>query len=504
MDCPSRKVFASRLQIRVGTRARAVLVPPPMTSRPRSLVALLMAPALAALAGCAPTSTAPAVPTQPAGWDDDIRIPAAANLGSAPGTVEVALDARLAPWPLVSAAPTTMWTYDGQVPGPLIRARVGDRVIVHFTNSLPEETTIHWHGLRIPAAMDGMPDLSQPPIQPGGAFDYDFIVPDGSTFWYHPHVNAAAQEGDGLYGPFIVDDPTEPSGLGDEVVLVLSDVSVNDDGTLQPADAAGDLATLFGREGNVLLVNGKVKPTLKARPGLRQRWRFINAAKTRYFQIALDGHTFTRIGGDGGLLTAPIEVAQPVLAPAERADLLVVPQGDPGSQLVVRWIAFDRGYGSTFNRPPIDLFTVDLEGTPVETPLMPAIQRTIEPIPLDNATPVDITLTQQVSSPLALGINGVAYKDSQPFMAYVGDTQVWTVTNTIDFAHPFHMHGFFFQVLSPAGPLEWKDTVNVPVNGTVQFVVRYDDRPGMWMFHCHILDHAEAGMMGSLMLMEPE
>jgi FtsP/CotA-like multicopper oxidase with cupredoxin domain len=181
-----------------------------------------------------------------------------------------------------------------------------------------------------------------------------------------------------------------------------------------------------------------------------------------------------------------------------------VPQGDPGSQLVVRWIAFDRGYGSTFNRPPIDLFTVDLEGSPVETPPMPPIQRTIEPIPLDNAYPVDITLTQQASSPLALGISGVAYKDSQPFMAYVGDTQVWTVTNTIDFAHPFHMHGFFFQVLSPAGPLEWKDTVNVPVNGTVQFVVRYDDRPGMWMFHCHILDHAEAGMMGSLMVMEPE
>ena len=88
-------------------------------------------------------------------------------------------------------------------------------------------------------------------------------------------------------------------------------------------------------------------------------------------------------------------------------------------------------------------------------------------------------------------------------MADVGETQVWTVTNTIDFAHPFHLHGFFFQVLSPERPLEWKDTVDVPVDGTVRFAVRYDDRPGMWMFHCHILDHADAGMMGALMVMEP-
>jgi FtsP/CotA-like multicopper oxidase with cupredoxin domain len=88
-------------------------------------------------------------------------------------------------------------------------------------------------------------------------------------------------------------------------------------------------------------------------------------------------------------------------------------------------------------------------------------------------------------------------------MADVGETQVWTISNTFEFAHPFHLHGFFFQVVSPPGPLEWKDTVNVPVDGTVSFVVRYDDRPGMWMFHCHILDHAEAGMMGSLMVMEP-
>jgi FtsP/CotA-like multicopper oxidase with cupredoxin domain len=472
-----------------------------VTPRVRYAIPLLIG--LAGPVGCAGQAAGPIPDGQPPGWDDDIRIASATDLDPDPNVVEVALDARLAPLSFVPGGPTMMWTYGGQVPGPLIRARAGDRVVVHFTNALPEETTIHWHGLRIPAAMDGMPDLSQPPIQPGGGFDYDFVVPDASTFWYHPHVDAAIQEGNGLYGPFIVDDPAEPAGLGDEVVMVLSDLAVNDDGSLQPPDSGGDLGTLFGREGNLLLVNGKVKPTLKARPGLRQRWRFINAAKSRYFQIALDGYSFTRIGGDGGLLSAPVGVANPVIAPGERMDLLVTPDGPPGSRLVVKWIAFDRGYGSTFDRPPQDLFVVSLQGSPVETPPLPPVARTIEPLVPSGAPEIDLALTYQ-NAPFALGINGVAYKDSEPIMVYVGDTQVWTVRNTFEFAHPFHMHGFFFQVISPPGPLEWKDTVNVPVDGTVQFVVRYDDRPGMWMFHCHILDHAEAGMMGTMMVMERE
>jgi FtsP/CotA-like multicopper oxidase with cupredoxin domain len=449
---------------------------------------------------CAPEATS-APSGQPAGWDDAIRVPGAVDINPDPGVFEINLEARPAPLSFVPGGPTMMLTYNGLVPGPLIRARAGDRVVVHFTNALAEETTIHWHGLRIPSAMDGAPHHSQHPIQPGARYDYDFVVPDASTFWYHPHMNSAVQVGNGLYGPFIVDDPSEPADLGDEVVMVLTDLGVNDDGSLQAQDTGGDLGTLFGREGNVLLVNGKVRPTLKARPGLRQRWRFINAAKTRYFQLGMDGHSFTRIGGDGGLLPTPVAVDKPTMTPGERMDLIVVPRGEPGSELVVRWIASDRGFGSTYNRPPEDLFVVKLEGSPREPPPMPAIQRSIAPLPIDGATAVDLQLTQQPGSPLVLGINGVAFKDAEPLMARVGDTQIWSVTNTIDFAHPFHLHGFFFQVLSPEGPLaplEWKDTVNVPVDGTTRFVVRYDDRPGMWMFHCHILDHADAGMMGVL------
>ena len=446
---------------------------------------------------------APPLPQQPKGWDEGIRVPDAVDSNPDPSIVEVNLEAKLATYAFVPGGPTTVWAYNGLVPGPIIRANVGDRVIVHFTNHLPEATSIHWHGLRIPNTMDGMPGVSQPPIAPGGSFDYDFVVPDASTFWYHPHVDSATQVSFGMYAPFIVEDPKEPAGLGDEVVLVLSDISVNADGTLVPETAGGDIGQLFGQEGNVLLVNGRIRPTLKARPGLAQRWRLINAARTRYFQVSLPGHTFLRIGGDGGLMASPVAVDQPVLAPAERADLIVVPTGDPGSDVVASWIAFDRGFGTTTNRPPEDLFVVHLEGDPVTPPPLPDIHRDIQPLDLSMASLVSLQLTQDSLTPLELGINGVPYSSAQPIMATVGDTQVWEITNTMQFAHPFHLHGFFFQVISPKSPLEWKDTVNVPVNGTVQFVVRYDDRPGMWMFHCHILDHAEAGMMGTLMLVEP-
>jgi FtsP/CotA-like multicopper oxidase with cupredoxin domain len=437
---------------------------------------------------------------QPVGWDDELRVTEAVDTNPDPRIVELDLRASVTPLELVPGTTTPAWTYNGSLPGPLIRANVGDRVIVHFENQLPEATTIHWHGLQIPAAMDGMPGHSQEPVQPGSVFTYDFVVPDASTFWYHPHVHSAAQVGEGLYAPFVVDDPAEPEGLGDEVVMVLSDMGVNADGSLQPPDASGDIATLFGREGNLLLVNGKVRPTLRARPGLPQRWRVINAAKSRYFQLAMPGHSFTRIGGDGGLLSEPVDNMLPVLTPGERADLIVVPNGAPGEEVLVHWVPYYRGYGSTFNRPPEHLMTVRLEGEPVKDTAIPRTTRAIEPLSTDGATQISIDFTQQLAAPLKLGINGVAFEDSQPIRARLGETQVWTVKNTIQWAHPFHLHGYFFQVLDPSRPLEWKDTVDVPVDQTVRLVVRYDERPGMWMFHCHILDHADAGMMGSLLV----
>ncbi|KYF77741.1 oxidoreductase [Sorangium cellulosum] len=454
---------------------------------------------VAAASGCAGGQ-----PTQPEGWDRAVALPHAVDRDARAGVVEVDLTARVAEVEIVPGQRTPAWTYDGGIPGPLIRARVGDRVIVHFRNELPAPTTIHWHGVRLSAEMDGAPGHSQPETTPGGGFTYDFVVPDAGLYWYHPHVDSAAQAGNGLYGALLVEDPAEPAALGDELVLVLSDIGVEDDGSLVPPDTGGSFGTLFGREGDVLLVNGRVNPVIEARAGLRQRWRLVNAARSRYYQLAIDGHRFLRIGGDGGLLEYPVETDRVLLAPGERADVLIEPRGAPGATLPVRWVPYDRGYGATFGRPEIEAFRLRLADEPAaEDEPLPEVARAIAPLDTTAARRVDLQLTQQEGpGELVLGINGVPSWEAEPLVAAVGETAVWTIENPMAFDHPFHLHGFFFQVLGPGGqpvrPLEWKDTVNVPVDGVTRYVVRYDNRPGMWMFHCHILDHAEAGMMGML------
>lgn len=447
-------------------------------------------------------------PSQPEGWDSAVALRPARDLNDSPDVLEVDLTARVEEVEIVPGKRTPAWTYDGSIPAPLLRAKVGDRVIVHFRNELPAPTTIHWHGVRLLAAMDGAPGHSQEETPPGGSFTYDFVVPDAGLFWFHPHVDSAAQQGNGLYGALLVDDPNEPADLGDELVLVLSDITVRDDGTLGDPDQGGNFGTLFGREGDQLLVNGRINPVIQARAGLRQRWRIVNAAKSRYYQLALAGHRFTRIGGDGGLIEYPVETEMLVITPGERADVLVTPRGAPGATLPVRWVPYDRGYGTTFERPEVEIFRIRLADAPeAESPPLPPIARSIPALdPGAAVRRVDLKLTMQEGpGELVMGINDVPFWEADPLVATVGDTEVWTVENTIDFDHPFHLHGFFFQVLGedglPVRPMEWKDTVNVPVDGAARFVVRYDNRPGVWMFHCHIQDHAEAGMMGMLHLM---
>jgi FtsP/CotA-like multicopper oxidase with cupredoxin domain len=443
------------------------------------------------------------------GWSDALRAPAAEDASPDPFVFETFLEAYPASVEILPGKRTEVWSYDGGVPGPEIRVERGTRVIVHFTNKLPEPTTIHWHGLRIPSSMDGAPGTGQPEVEPGQTFTYDFVVPDAGTFWYHPHVASAAQVGFGLYGALVVEDPEEPPDLGDELTLVLSDMSIEEDGSLQPRDVSGDLATLFGREGFTILVNGEQNPVVESRAGRRQRWRLINAARSRYFQLGLAGHRFTRFGGDGGLIERPVESDTLVLAPGERNEVIVTPSGPAGTELPVRWIPYAHGYGTTLGRSEETIFRLRItDAEPhIDAPL-PPLSRIIEPIDTSLApvTTLQLTRNDGTDGQFALGINGVPAWEAQPLMAAVGDTQVWQVQNTIDFAHPFHLHGFFFQVLEVNGVApavrEWKDTADVPVAATLSLAVRFDDRPGMWMFHCHILDHADAGMMGMLHLHE--
>jgi FtsP/CotA-like multicopper oxidase with cupredoxin domain len=437
-----------------------------------------------------------------------MRLPEAQDVNPDPHVVEVNLDARVADVEIAPQKKFQAWTYNGGIPGPLIRAHVGDRVVIHFSNHLPKPTTVHWHGLRIPNNMDGVPDVSQPDVQPGDSFTYDFVVPDAGLFWYHPHVMSAAQVGFGLYGAMLVEDPKEDAQIGvpSQSVMVLSDIDLTENGKLEDPETGGSAGMAFGREGNHLLVNGREGGRLMARPGVPQRWRIVNAAKSRYFELQIDDQHFTTIGVGGGLLEYPIQTETLVIAPGERRDVLFIPSAPPGSVLPVRAMLHNRGYGSIEARPPFDdLFQVSLTPDPPYTGPLPAPpHRFIEPLPVEGATQVAITLTidQLADGKFQYGINGVPFAKDKPLVASVGETQVWTITNKTKWSHPFHLHGFFFQVLDengkPARPLSWRDTINVPFESSAKFAVKFDDRPGAWMYHCHILDHADGGLMGML------
>jgi FtsP/CotA-like multicopper oxidase with cupredoxin domain len=434
----------------------------------------------------------------PEGWDREIALATLTDRNPDPRIVEVDLEARIAEVEVLPGKKTKMWTYNGGLPGPLLRAKVGDTLIVHFKNKLPEPTTIHWHGLRVPADMDGNGMVTVPS---GGSFDYRFTLPDAGTFWYHPHHRSAAQVGYGLYGPLVVDDPSEPK-LGAETTLILSDASIDDDGTLLDSTTGGAIADLFGREGGHMLVNGREHPTLHARPGVPIRLRMINASRSRYYRMALDRHTFTVVGGDGGLRETPVEAGEVMIVPGERIEVVIVPRASG----TLKWLPFERGFGTAFARVPEPILELKVEDSPAATPPpLPARLRTVVPLDPTGAIVQHVELTQMTDAAktTTLGINGKPFSDTTPLRAKVNETDIFEIVNTTEAHHPFHLHGFFFQQLGPDGkPItsEWKDTLNIPAKETRKVIVKYDDRPGMWMFHCHILDHADLGMMGMLEL----
>lgn len=429
----------------------------------------------------------------------------------APDVVEVELVAGLSTVEYLKGKPAEVWAYRdgalpdavGKIPGPLLRANAGDEIVVHFRNELPTETTIHWHGLRLPAQADGT-SSTQEPVLPGGDYEYRFTARDASSFWYHPHVRAYDQIERGLYAPMVVTGDVVPEVAADRY-LVLDDVKLDADGSLN--EETTELDRMLGRQGNVLLVNGQQAPVeLQVAAGSRERWRFVNAANGRYFNLRIPGASLLVIASDGGLLREPYSTDTLLVAPGERYDVLVTFEAALGGSAVLQTIHYDRGHFVP-DPGPQDLLEVAY-GPSVGVPSpLPESWGALPRLTVTDTSPVRPFMLEEYEPPglpVLFTINGEQWPDSKPVHVTQGDIEIWEVRNEAEMDHPFHLHGMFFELLSVAGKPPtfdgWKDTVNVPQKSTVRFAVQYDP-PGMWMFHCHILEHAELGMMGDLMVM---
>jgi FtsP/CotA-like multicopper oxidase with cupredoxin domain len=411
------------------------------------------------------------------------------------------LDARASDWEIAPGRTLPGWTYNGQVPGPNIEGNVGDVLVVRLTNSLPEPTTIHWHGLRVPSSMDGTDDV-QKPVEPGETFEYRFVLPDPGTFWYHPHSNETVQLERGLYGALVVRGPDEPR-FDRERVLVFDDVML-DRKTGGFAKFGGFSQKHSGREGDMRLINGRAEPEIIVSAGQLERWRVLNASSARYVLLSLGGKPFRILGTDGGFIERPVTVSEALLVPGDRLDLAVGPF-EQGETLAIESLAYGRLHGKG-KREPFGTIRV---GPPAPSKAsVPERLRTIEPLVRGDATPnreVHLGAKMSLKRGLDWVVDGAMHHAAPPVT--VGELQVWDVVNDTFIDHPFHLHGFFFQVLEAKGAppsfLSWEDTINIPSRDRVRIAWMPDDRPGRWMYHCHILEHHEAGMMAHFQVLRP-
>lgn len=418
---------------------------------------------------------------------------------------------------------TDVWAYGGQVPGPTIRVRQHERLKVAATNRLDEETTIHWHGLRIPNGMDGVPHLTQRPIAPGETFVYDFVVPDAGTYWYHPHQRSFEQVGRGLYGALIVQE-AEPVRVDRELLWVLDDWRLNKTGQISdtfgnPHDEAHN-----GRVGNTVTVNGRLPEQVALRRGERIRLRLINAANARIFGlefrghrpvvIALDGQPVAPHAPDGGIV---------VLGPAMRADLILDASATGGDRFTVidRFYAsleyelLDLAYADEPMRQRAPDWPMELPANPLPEPDLAVAERheiTFQGGMMGGMVMRDMdirvdpdritTMQRMMHNGKVWFINGVAAEGHvmDPMLTlHQGRSYVLAMTNATAWHHPIHLHGHSFRVIArngaPTRHREWQDTVLMAPREQVK-IAFVADNPGDWMFHCHILEHQAAGMMG--------
>lgn len=483
-----------------------------------------------------------------------------AQSGGFPADVELELRAAPSTAALRPGAPTRVWQYSGRVLrgpqtalqaipgsylGPVLRVRTGQRIRVHFANDLPEKTIVHWHGLDVPAAMDGHPRLA---IESGRRYTYEFQVTNrAGAYWYHPHphMRTAPQVIRGLAGLMLVSDPEEaalapPSGDG-EILCVLQDRQF-DSGNQFVYLSGMPMDQMTGFLGDRVLVNGRSPEALSlaTRP---YRVRLMNGSNSRIYKLAWDGGgPITVIGTDGGLLERPVVRPYVTLAPGERVDTILDLRERPvGSRLTLKSLAFSlggamgrgagRGMGrgamgrgggmrSLPNGAPIDILSVAVDRRERSTFALPARLSTFSPAWLPppgvptRTVRIDFRMMRFLLNGREFDMQDVAPDET----VTAGSTHIWEFDNSgpaammnMRFAHPMHLHGRQFRVLrrqtDPDGDADWqtvadgvvdegwKDTVLVAPGQRVQALVQFSRHPGLYLYHCHNLEHEDMGMM---------
>ncbi|MGQ1839707.1 multicopper oxidase family protein [Kocuria turfanensis] len=465
-------------------------------------------------------------------------------LSSRNGVLDLALEAAPAQV-RIGAREAHVQAFNGSLPGPTLRVRPGDTLRVAMSNGLEAPTNLHVHGLHV--SPEGHGDNPFVSIDPGESFDYEFVLPEDhppGTYWYHPHHHGhvADQLAAGLYGAIVVEDP-DSVPVARERVLVISDITL---------DGSGDLAEvsppqrMMGREGRTVLVNGQVRPGATAAPGERELWRVVNACPSRYLRLTLDGQTVRLLGRDVGRLPAPREVTEVVLAPGNRVELLVDTR-EGTSRLLAAPV--DRGsmdgmmdgmMGGAMpgdgpgNDEPIEVLTLEVAGAragnPGPVPAGPA-PRDLRGEPVAARRTLDFAMgagmgmgggmmgdgmmgegttgdgttggTRGPGSMMSFTIDGERFDAERTDQRVaVGTVEEWTLTNSSPMDHPMHLHVWPMQVVQDedhdVGAPLWLDVVNIPAFGEVVVRVAFDDFGGRSVYHCHILDHEDLGMMGTL------
>jgi FtsP/CotA-like multicopper oxidase with cupredoxin domain len=412
--------------------------------------------------------------------------------------VEYNLTASEFAWEIRPGKTITAWGFNNQVPGPVISAKKGDTLVVRFQNNLPEATMVHWHGIRVPANMDGTGEMQQP-ILPGDSFEYRFIVPDAGTFWYHSHQNETVQMEKGMYGAIVIKADSDPVFDNDRV-LVIDDMNLKHNGEFKQLGLVGRwIERHDGREGSTNLINGKELITLDMNAGQTERWRFVNAASARYFKLSLDGKPFKVIATDGGLLEYARTVTTLLITPGERFDIAVGPFNE-GEEFSLSSLPYNR---VTMRKAKLQKYATVLvkerKDSVANLPERLSEIASLASPDIQVNRKVNLSVDPSFKNVIDFRINRKMHGMDEPVR--VGELQVWEISNSSLMDHPFHLHGFFFQVLEENGKAAeykaWKDTCNLKPRSTIKIAWMPDNRPGMWMYHCHIIEHHAAGMMAN-------